>query len=326
MGTFVDHLEGLELSRTTIGLYNRYQMEFLVFLDQDGTDIDNATGKEVAAYLGRLQQRGLTALTRGIHLLVIRHFFTWRVSVGAREDNPAEHLKMRGAQRHKLHTILSVQELEALHAGYPTEVARQGGEAGPGKGAWTKAKWAEASTMVRERNKVMIGLLVFQGLTTTEIAALTVQDLRLKEGLIDVQASSKRLRPDSAGARTMELKVTQIVGLMEYVMRVRLALLKYHRAGEQALFLAAPRPGKPMARGNSLQVWKRISEELRKQNPRFENVDQVRASVITHWLGKHNLRQVQYMAGHRFISSTERYQVGQIADLQSDIDRFHPAG
>ncbi len=59
-------------------------------------------------------------------------------------------------------------------------------------------------------------------------------------------------------------------------------------------------------------------------------------SVITNWLGKHGLRQVQYMAGHRFISSIERYQVGQIkvgylSDLQSDlvpisIGRLHPSG
>ena len=319
MGTFVDHLESQELSRASIGLYNRYLLEFMVFMDQDGTDVDEATGATVAAYLQRLQRRELTNATRRIHLLVLRKFFAWRVHVGARTDNPAEHLKMRGVQRNKVHTILSVQELEALHAGYTIELAGSE-EASTGKGCRTKASWASTSKILRERNRVMIGLLVYQGMTTSEIAALTLQDLRLKEGLIDVPAMK------SSKARTLELKATQIVELMEYVMRVRVELMKFHRAGEQALFLNAPSAGKTMARGNSLQVWKRLSEELRKQNPRFQDVNQVRASVITHWLGKHGLRQVQYMAGHRFISSTERYQVGQIADLQSDIDRFHPAG
>jgi site-specific recombinase XerD len=311
MGTFVDHLESQELSRASIGLYNRYLLEFMVFMDQDGTDVDEATGATVAAYLQRLQRRELTNATRRIHLLVLRKFFAWRVSVGAREGNPAEHLKMRGVERNKVHTILSIQELEALHAGYAIEVAGSE-EASTGKGCRTKASWASTSKVLRERNRVMIGLLVHQGMTTTEIAALNVQDLRLKEGLLDVQAMK------FSKARTLELKA--------YVMRVRAELMKFHRAGEQALFLNAPRAGKHEAKGDSLQVWKRLSEELRKQNPRFQDVNQVRASVITHWLGKHGLRQVQYMAGHRFISSTERYQVGQIADLQSDIDRFHPAG
>jgi site-specific recombinase XerD len=317
MGTFADHLESEGLSKASINLYGRYLSEFMVFMDQDGTDVDEATGATVAAYLQRLQRRELTNGTRRIHLLVLRKFFAWRVSVGARGDNPAEHLKMRGVQRNKVHTILSVQELEALHAGYAIEAVR---ESVDGKGAYMREKFAATSKLLRERNKVMIGLLVYQGMTTSEIAALSLQDLRLKEGLLDVPAMK------SSKARTLELKATQIVELMEYVLRVRVELMKFHRAGEQALFLNAPSAGKHEAKGDSLQVWKRLSEELRKQNPRFQDVNQVRASVITHWLGKHGLRQVQYMAGHRFISSTERYQVGQIADLQSDIDRFHPAG
>lgn len=319
MGTFVDHLESQELSKASIGLYQRYMMEFLVFLDQEGTDADEATGKDVTAYLQRLQRRELTNGTRRIHLLVLRKFFAWRVSVGARSDNPAEHMRMRGVERNKVHTILSVQELEAIHANYKTEA--EGNEEGrTGKGYSTKAKWADTSKLLRERNKVMIGLLVHQGMTTTEIAAMALQDLRLKEGLIEVQAGK------FSKARTMELKAMQIMELVEYVQRVRVELLKFHREGEQTLFLAAPSAGKQKANGGSLQVWKKLSQELSDQHPRFENVNQVRASVITHWLGKHGLRQVQYMAGHRFISSTERYQVGQIADLQSDIDRFHPIG
>lgn len=313
---FADHLESEGLSKASVNLYGRYLSEFMVFMDQDGTDVDEATGATVAAYLQRLQRRELTNGTRRIHLLVLRKFFAWRVSVGARTDNPAEHLKMRGVQRSKVHTILSVQELEALHAGYRTE----GIEGTAGKGAHMREKFAATTKLLRERNRVMIGLLVHQGLTTTEVATMAVQDLRLREGLLDVHAGK------FSKARTLELKATQIVELMEYVMRVRAELMKFHREGEQALFLSAPSAGKEKANGGTLQVWKRISEELRKQNPRFQDVNQVRASVITNWLGKHGLRQVQYMAGHRFISSTERYQVGQIADLQSDIDRFHPAG
>lgn len=319
MGTFVDHLESEGLSKASVDLYRRYLGEFMVLLDQEGTDVDQASGKDVAAYLQRLQRRDLTATTRRIHLLVIKKFFAWRISVGAREDNPAEHLQIRGAERNKLHTILSPQELEAIHAGYKTEVS-DGKEEAAGKGSRTKAKWADLSKLLRERNRAMIGLLVHQGLTTTEIGALQVQDLRLREALIDVRAGRHSKQ------RTLELKAMQILELVEYMHRIRPQLMGFHREGEQALFLSAPSAGKQKANGGTLQVWKRISEELRRQCARFENVEQVRASVITAWLGKHGLRQVQHMAGHRYISSTERYQVGQIADLQHDVDRFHPAG
>jgi integrase/recombinase XerD len=63
---------------------------------------------------------------------------------------------------------------------------------------------------------------------------------------------------------------------------------------------------------------------LQRIYPQIKNARQIRQSVITHWLGSKNLRQVQYMAGHRWVSSTERYQQNNIEDLQKDINRYHP--
>jgi integrase/recombinase XerD len=36
------------------------------------------------------------------------------------------------------------------------------------------------------------------------------------------------------------------------------------------------------------------------------------------------MRQVQYMAGHKYVSSTERYQVGNLEDLASELAHHHP--
>ncbi len=51
---------------------------------------------------------------------------------------------------------------------------------------------------------------------------------------------------------------------------------------------------------------------------------QLRTSVITHWLKNYNLREVQYMAGHRYVSSTEAYQINDLDDLIEDIGKYHP--
>ena len=45
---------------------------------------------------------------------------------------------------------------------------------------------------------------------------------------------------------------------------------------------------------------------LKRIYPEIKNAGQIRQSVITHWLKTHNLREVQYMAGHRWVSSTDR--------------------
>ncbi|MBE7169519.1 MAG: site-specific integrase [Williamsia sp.] len=67
-----------------------------------------------------------------------------------------------------------------------------------------------------------------------------------------------------------------------------------------------------------------MMRQLRKLNPKLINAQQIRSSVITHWLKTHNLRQVQYMAGHKYVSSTQRYQVSNLDELQNQLQQHHP--
>jgi len=71
-------------------------------------------------------------------------------------------------------------------------------------------------------------------------------------------------------------------------------------------------------------VHKRLMERLKEQESQLKSSHQIRASVITHWLKQYNLREVQYMAGHKRVQSTESYQKNDTESLQLDIDRFHP--
>jgi integrase/recombinase XerD len=78
--------------------------------------------------------------------------------------------------------------------------------------------------------------------------------------------------------------------------------------------------GKPELK-NSLH---HLFRAVKKVEPQISNANQIRQSVITYWLKNHNLRQVQYMAGHKYVSSTERYQQNNIEDLQKEVNKFHP--
>ncbi|PWD99974.1 hypothetical protein DDZ16_08745 [Marinilabilia rubra] len=63
---------------------------------------------------------------------------------------------------------------------------------------------------------------------------------------------------------------------------------------------------------------------MQKLSPEILHPKQIRASVITHWLKNYNLRQVQYMAGHKYVSSAERYQLNNQDELQSKLEKLHP--
>ncbi|MCG8305863.1 MAG: hypothetical protein MI975_00630, partial [Cytophagales bacterium] len=47
------------------------------------------------------------------------------------------------------------------------------------------------------------------------------------------------------------------------------------------------------------------------------NPNQVKAAVITWWLKKYPICQVQYMTGHRYVSSTERYRTDHLETFRS---------
>jgi len=67
-----------------------------------------------------------------------------------------------------------------------------------------------------------------------------------------------------------------------------------------------------------------LFKKLRRINLNVKDAKQIRASVITHWLKTHNIREVQVMAGHRYISSTERYVQDNLENLHEMIETLHP--
>jgi len=67
-------------------------------------------------------------------------------------------------------------------------------------------------------------------------------------------------------------------------------------------------------------------QELQGLNPLITNALHIRASVILNWLKLHPKREVQYRAGHKYISSTEKYAVQEMDGLQDALSKHHPFG
>ena len=152
-------------------------------------------------------------------------------------------------------------------------------------------------------------MIVHQGLGTTDLGNLKTEYLKLSKGKIYVP-STKR-----SNARELELRPWQIMGLMEYLNEVLPLLQGRSGAHTDKLFPTGTRFSVTTSQ---------IMKKLRKHNQKVRDIKQLRASVITNWLGQHNLRKVQYMAGHRYISSTERYLTDDLENLHEMVNSFHP--
>lgn len=309
---FKTYLKQQELSTTTAKMYHYQTMNFIEFLAKDNTEIENCTEKEIMLYLAHLQKQGIASETRKLRLSALKHFFNFQIENNQRKDNPANRIKLQGGQKQKLYPILTPQELQSIYENYnvPKEDDPR-----------SHHNWFTMYKLAKERNKVIIGLLFNQGITTAEVSRITIDSLDLRNGKIDITGG--RTGKD----RTLELKSSQIMDLMEYQYKTRNELLKYQAQQTKLLFLSTPPSGQTQVKKPStLNIYKRLTEELKEQNPKFINFLQVRASVITYWLKNYNLRQVQYFAGHKRIISTEMYLINDIDDLQKEIDNFHPIG
>lgn len=314
------YLQQKGLSKSSIAAYTRIILDFITWCDMQNLESENATSVDIMSYLQHLQKpvsqggKGQQNKTRNINLNAVKHYYNYLISTEQRTDNPARQIKLRGTKAKKLYPIFTKQELESIYSNY--KLLEDDNEN-------KNRNWFEYAQLSKKRNKAILSLMIYQGLTTDEVNRLTVSDVKLKEGKIFIAGTRK------SNERELELKSHQIMELMEYQLTTRVELLKLKAANETTMhyFLPSPPAGqKIISSHDGVNIWKRLSAELKASNKKFINFQQVRASVITHWLQKYNLREAQYMAGHRYVSTTESYQVNNIEDLVKNIEAYHPIG
>lgn len=147
----------------------------------------------------------------------------------------------------------------------------------------------------------MLGLLIYQGLTVGELVRLRAKEVKLQEGRIMVKGTAR------SNERTLSLQAHQVLSLKAYLDKNKFA---------DVLFIAS---GQKMT-----QRIQYMFGQLRVLNKKVSNAKQIRSSVIINWLKQYNLRQVQYMVGHKYVSSTERYRLNHLDDLKNAIQQHHP--
>ena len=157
-------------------------------------------------------------------------------------------------------------------------------------------------------NKVIVGLIVYQAVRAQELAVLKLSSLQLRKAVISIPACGRHK------ARSLKLEASQVLDLQELV---------YQRQNDNQEYLLAGQ--RKNSRNITLRLHK-LYKELRSLNPKVRNGDQLRQSRIAHWLKHHNLRQVQVWSGHRYVSSTERYQQTNTEELEEQLKLYHPRG
>jgi integrase/recombinase XerD len=283
---FEEYLQARRYGAGTIRGYVPYCALFTSWLSQEQLTGEQATYTDVLAFIRHMTEKGKSKKTIHGQLNIIRHYFNYLIAEGQRADNPAAGLYVRGIVRKLPNNLLSMEELEELYRRYQVQLS------------------------VDPAKKIMLGLLIYQGLQTEEITRLEPGHIQVREGKLFIKGTSY------SNERWLPLQAHQVVELQQYLQANRF---------KEGIFLARPVRVDASTRNISNRM-RHMIVQLQKLNPKIINANQIRNSVITFWLRQYHLRQVQYMAGHKYVSSTERYQVLNSEDWQSELQKHHPMG
>lgn len=295
---FIEYLKERQFSHSTIKTSRITIRLYLKWVDKERMEPEQVSYQDLLGFMRSCTKQGVSQRTIQHYLNTVKHFYNHLEEERRVGVNPTLGIEVKGIRRQVLYHIIEPHELHKLYNQYPEESRRD------------------------RRNKVMLGLLVYQGIRTEEMARLTIKDVKLREGKIDVLGSRKN------NGRLLQLESHQVMDMYDYVLQVRPLILEMEpkrrtQQKQQTDQLFIGEGGNCYSLSNFMT---QLMIKVRKINPSVLNAKQIRASVITKWVKQYNLRKAQYLAGHRYISSTEGYLQNDMEGLKEEIGKFHPLG
>jgi integrase/recombinase XerD len=284
---FEDYLKGEKLSPSSIPDHVKNLSYYLTWAEENKiAEPRHTTYSELLGYVSHLKTKSLSIATINIRLNSLRKYYEYLKAEGITDANPAKKLYIKGAVKGVIVSPLSYTELETLYVEYSKP----------------KEKYREAKNeAVHKRNSIILGLMIWQGIHSGELNRIELQDININQGTIILPGGTR------SNSRELKLESRQMISLYQYMSETKFSTEK--------LFACHPH--------NTMQA---LVSELKGINQTIRNAAHIRASVILHWMKMYDKRQVQYMAGHRNISSTEHYQVQELTGLIDQLARHHPFG
>lgn len=158
-----------------------------------GTTKETIDYKTILKYIEELKKTGIKISTLQSYIGNLKIYFNYLQQENYRVDNPVENINIKGKVKTVVGNLLTADELEDLYYSYETK----------------------DEDLARKRNKIIIGLLVYQGLHTKELQYLKEENIELYKGKIHIPQTPR------TNGRTLELKPWQLMEMMEYLQVIK---------------------------------------------------------------------------------------------------------
>jgi integrase/recombinase XerD len=288
METFDDFLYRRHYRPRTVELFRLYAKRLNEWLDQENIEIQNCSYSDLMAYIKYMREQGQKIRNIVSQVSCFRQYFDYLKQQKIVAANPSKTIFLKGYSQRIPHDILSRETLLEIYESCPD------------------------ATTINKRDKLMLSFVIFQGLFKNEVLNIEPDDVNLFKGSAYIRGNG------NTRARTLNLEPQQILPLQEYIIMIRPQLIKEKGTDSPYLFVSK---GKCINAENSLYE---LLDVLRRKHTGLKNFLHIRVSVISHWIKEKNIREVQYLAGHKSIVGTEMYKSVDLKDLQDSLGKFHP--
>ncbi|MBA3680505.1 MAG: tyrosine-type recombinase/integrase [Bacteroidetes bacterium] len=284
--SFEKYLHQMRHTASTIKSYLFANKVFLL----DNPKPENFTYKDVVNYLSEKSLEYDNSNTKVYLLNAMKKYFDYLVEIGGRDDHPCKNLHLRNLRKKEVihQDLFTSAELELLME--------------------REERYAD----LKQKNQVIVSLLIYQGLNSAEITALNLSHIDLDAGTVFVKASRK------ISQRHLELNNRQYRLFERYLNEGRKNLL---REETNALIL-----GKLGNRITVDDVHYIVSTAKGLFPDRNLTPANIRQSVIANWLNEKKipLEQAQLMSGQKWISTTVKYRQANMEEEREMMNKWFP--
>ncbi|NCF32863.1 MAG: site-specific tyrosine recombinase XerD [Proteobacteria bacterium] len=278
------------LSDNTLAAYRRdlAQTEHWLSSTDRATRLIDASADDLGAYNAMRSQKRVARKSAARWLSSVRGFYRYLLTEQRLQEDPTQHLE-HPKQARELPTSLGAADVENLLAAPNVE------------------------TVIGLRDRAMLELLYASGLRVSELIALQMVSVNLRQGVVRVVGKGNKERLVPVGETALDW-------LQRYIRDGRQELL---RAGGSVLFPS--RLGRAMTRQTFWHALQRYAVAAGIQKSISPHT--LRHAFATHLVDNGaDLRAVQMMLGHSDLSTTQIYTHVAQQRLQSLLREHHPRG
>ena len=268
-------------SRHTLRAYRKDLEEFFSFVKTPLKDIEI---NHIRGFIAHRLSSGKSKTTVSRQLATLRSFFRFLHREGFVEFNPAKLVQNPKTEK-RLPRFLTVDEVFSL------------------------VEKPEGIDFLTVRNRAILELIYSAGLRVSEVSALTVDDVNLRDGYVKVKGKRRKERIVPIGSKAVD-------ALKRYVIERKLL-----KKETEAFFIN--RKGGALSERSIRKIVVRYAREAGISGRVGPHT--LRHSFATHLLqGGADLRVIQELLGHSSLSSTQVYTHLDITHLMDIYDKSHP--